>query len=149
MGVKAKIVGMLGGRSVGTNENPARLVVPALVRTETLPDVPYGPTTAVIKESDVTVNEIAGTPPKETLVAPRKPLPIMATSVPLVATVGVNDVMRSVETPPGLGRIVSLAITGFVIVRGVLNSAGLVQAFSSAMQMQKQISIDEFFIGFT
>jgi hypothetical protein len=133
---------------------PPRLVEPLVVFTETVPDVALAPTIAVIKESDTTVNDDAGIPPNDTPTVPLKPFPVITTTVPVDAAVGVNEVMRSTETPPPLGgRVVSLAI-GVVIVRGVLKSVEFVQeAIKSSVAMHsvamhRDTSLDAVFIQF-
>ena len=60
-----------------TEERP--YCVPTM--TSTAP-APCGGAVAVIEESEFTVNEVAGIPPNETLVAPVKPVPVIVTTVP-------------------------------------------------------------------
>ena len=72
--------------------NPARVAVPPGVVTPTLPDVPP-PTTAVMLVVLTTENEVAAVPPKLTIVAPVKLVPVMVTVVPVHADAGVNEVM--------------------------------------------------------
>jgi hypothetical protein len=65
VGVMKLIVGRL------VNVNPPREPVPYLVVTDTFPETD-APTSAVIVLEDMTVKELAGTPPKLTAVAPVK-----------------------------------------------------------------------------
>jgi hypothetical protein len=74
----------------GTNVKPVFVPVPPCAVTNTLPEVPEA-TTAVIVPEDITVNEVADVPPKRTIVAPVKLLPLMVTVVPAPAAVGVNE----------------------------------------------------------
>ena len=85
-GVNEVIVG------TGINVNPANDTIPPGVVTLTLPDAPV-PTTAVMLVDELTVNEIAATPPKLTAVAPIKLVPVIVTDNPATPLVGVNDVI--------------------------------------------------------
>jgi hypothetical protein len=69
---------IVGGRA---NVNPAKEAVPDGVVTLTLPDAP-APTTASMNDGVTTLKEATGTPPILTAVAPVKPEPKMAISVP-------------------------------------------------------------------
>lgn len=104
VGVKEVIVG------AGINVNPANVAVPPGVVMLTLPDAP-APIVAVILVGELTVNEVAATPPKLTAVAPVKFVPVIVTVAPLAADVGVNDVIvgaaininpAKVAVPPGV-----------------------------------------------
>jgi len=53
-------------------------------------------TSAVTCLSESTLNVVAGTPPKVTLVVPMKVVPIMTTGVPTLPLVGLNDLMNGV-----------------------------------------------------
>ena len=72
--------------------NPAKDAVPPGVVTDTLPDAP-APTTAVTVFALTTVNELAAVAPKLTAVAPVKLLPLIVTVIPVLAVVGVKEVM--------------------------------------------------------
>jgi len=74
------------------NVNPAIDAAPPGVVTLTLPDAP-APTTAVILVAELTVNEVAGTPPKLTAVTPVKFVPVITIDVPALPLVGVNEVI--------------------------------------------------------
>lgn len=89
---------------------PASDAVPPGVLTLTLREAP-GPTIAAIDVDEITVNDVAGMPPKLTAVAPVKLVPAMATRLPFVALVGVNEVIvgagmnvkpARVPVPPGV-----------------------------------------------
>ena len=71
--------------------------MPAGVVTLTLPVVPLA-TTAVILVALTTVFDVAAVPPKLTAVAPVKLVPVMVTVVPLLADVGVKEVMVGAAT---------------------------------------------------
>ena len=92
------------------NVNPASVAVPPGAVTLTLPLVPLA-TTAVMEVALTTLNEVAAVPPKLTAVAPVKLVPVIFTVSPLVADVGVNELMtgarinvnpESVAVPPGV-----------------------------------------------
>jgi hypothetical protein len=74
------------------NVKPAIDAVPPGVVTLTLPDEPV-PTTAVILVAELTVNDVAATPPKLTAVAPVKLVPVIVIEVPVPALVGLNEVI--------------------------------------------------------
>ena len=84
-------VGFIGLQKV----YPAKLAVPFGVLTLTLPLAPL-PTIAVIEVEFTTVNEAAAVPPKLTVVAPVKLVPVIVTVVPAALVVGVNDVIVGV-----------------------------------------------------
>lgn len=91
LGVKPVMVG-------GTRKaKPVSVPVPPGVVTETIPELP-APTTASMEVGEFTVNELAVVPPKLTVVAPIKLVPVIVTVAPAAALVGLNDVM--VGTPP-------------------------------------------------
>jgi hypothetical protein len=73
------------------------VIVPPVVVTETLPDVPPA-TTAVMLVGETTIKEVAGVPPNETADAPVKLVPVIVTVVPVPALVGVNDVIVGAGT---------------------------------------------------
>jgi hypothetical protein len=85
-GVKDEIVG------AAINVNPFSDAVPADVVTATSPDEPV-PTVAVILVGLFTVKEAAAVPPKLTLNAPVKLVPVIVTIDPFAAAVGVNDLI--------------------------------------------------------
>ena len=76
----------------GKKVNPAAIPAATGVVTEISPLAPV-PTTAEILVEDLTVNEAASTPPKLTLVAPFKLVPVIVTVAPVIAESGVNEVM--------------------------------------------------------
>jgi hypothetical protein len=80
-GVKEEIIG------AGINVNPAAVAVPAGVVTLTLPELPLA-TTAVIVVALITVKEVAPRPPKLTMEAPVKLVPVIVTVVPDAAVEG-------------------------------------------------------------
>lgn len=84
VGVKDVIVG--GGIYV----KPVFEPWPVAVTTLTLPDAPL-PTVALIEVFDKTVKAVAGTPPKLTAKVPEKLSPVMLTTFPVAAAVGVNE----------------------------------------------------------
>lgn len=90
VGLKEFIVG------AGINVNPASVAVPPSVVTLTFPDAPVA-TTAVRLVGELTVNEVAGIPPKLTDVAPVKLFPVSVTVVPAPAFVGVKEVITGAE----------------------------------------------------
>ena len=63
-----------------------------MVVTDRVPELPV-PTIAEILVEDPTVKELAEVPPKLTLVAPVKFVPVMVTTVPLLPLVGVKELM--------------------------------------------------------
>ena len=69
---------------------PGSVAVPLGVVTDTSPVAP-APTTAVMEVDERTTNEVAGTPPKLTAVAPVKLAPLIVTVVPVRALVGVKE----------------------------------------------------------
>ncbi len=94
----------------GKNVNPARVPVPPRVVTLTVPDVPLA-TTAVMFVTLTTLNEVAAVPPKLTVVAPVRLVPVMVTVAPVPADAGVKEVMvgkpknanpARVAVPPGV-----------------------------------------------
>jgi len=102
---------MTGGEFV-VKINPGLLTVPFGVVTDTLPEAPL-PTTAEILVGESTEKEAALILPKLTAVAPVKLVPVMVTVAPLVADVGVKEVIvgvgdeikvnpADVATPPGV-----------------------------------------------
>ena len=72
------------------NVNPALEPWPVEVITLTLPDAPV-PTVALIDVLDNTVNAVAAIPPKLTAVVPKKLSPVMLTTFPVAAAVGVKE----------------------------------------------------------
>jgi hypothetical protein len=71
------------------------VAVPPGVITLTVPDAAV-PTTAVIVVGDTTLNEDAGTPPKLTVVVPKKLVPVMVTVAPAPVVEGVKELMVAV-----------------------------------------------------
>src|SRR5262245_39503728 len=71
------------------NVNPPLDPVPPGVVTDTEPDVPL-PTVAWMLVGEITVSEAAAVPPNVTAVAPVKFAPLMVTTVPAAAVLGVN-----------------------------------------------------------
>ena len=87
---------MVGGV---TKVNPPVLPVPFLSAVMTIfPDDPE-PTTALMVVADWSINDFAGVPPKLTAVTNEKPVPVMTTVSPVVAVVGINEVMTGVMGP--------------------------------------------------
>lgn len=80
----------------GKNVKSPSVAEPSGVVTSTTPVEP-DPTMAVMLVDDTTVKELAAIPPNVTDVAPLRFVPVIFTVVPLLALVGVNDVM---EGPP-------------------------------------------------
>ena len=78
---------MTGG---GKNVNPDLDAVPYKVVTVTSPEAP-APTMAVMVVPELTVNDVAATPPKVTDVAPVKFFPVRMTVSPSLAASGVNE----------------------------------------------------------
>lgn len=76
-----------------TNEKPDFDAIPPGVVTLTLPLLP-APTVAVIPVEEVTVNELATVPPKLTVDAFVKLLPVMVIVAPIAALVGKKEVME-------------------------------------------------------
>jgi hypothetical protein len=72
--------------------NPAREAVPPGVVTEILPLAPV-PTTAVILLGLLTLKDAAGTAPKATAVAPEKLAPFIWMVAPVVAELGVKELI--------------------------------------------------------
>ena len=70
---------------------PARLAVPPGVVTLTSPEAPL-PTFAVIVVKETTVKDEAATPPKLTVFAPSKFVPVIVTIAPEMPLVGVQEV---------------------------------------------------------
>jgi hypothetical protein len=88
-GVKEVMVGKGTVRYV----NPANVATqPPTPVTETVPLAP-APTTEEMLVAELTVNEVAGVPPKLTAVAPVKFVPVIVTVVPVEAEVGVKEAM--------------------------------------------------------
>ena len=81
----------------GTKVNPPRFAVPPAVVTLTVPFVP-APTLAIMLVAELTVNDCAAVPPKLTLVAPVKLLPVMVTWVPEPPMVGLKVVILGAAT---------------------------------------------------
>ena len=71
---------------------PLRLAVPPGVVTLTFPDAPLS-TVAVIRVGELTLKDVAATPPKLTAVAPVKLVPVMVTVASWPAEVGAKLVM--------------------------------------------------------
>lgn len=93
-----------------TKVKPASVAVPKGVVRLTVPEVPVA-TTASTEVAELTVNEVAGVPPKSTAVAPSRFVPVMVTVFPAPAEVGVSEVMVGgspkvkpaiVPVPPGV-----------------------------------------------
>lgn len=72
--------------------NPASEAEPKGVVTVTDPLLPAA-TTASMVDEEITAKDDAGVPPKSTLVAPVKLVPVMVTIAPEMAVVGVNEVI--------------------------------------------------------
>ena len=98
----------------GTNVKPVIVAVPPVVVTLILPDAPL-PTTAVILVAELTMNDEAATPPKLTMVASLKLVPVIVTDVPVPPLAGVNDVIVGAEinvkpaivaVPPGVVTLI-------------------------------------------
>ena len=68
------------------------MAVPPAVVTLTFPEAP-DPTTAVIVVADTTLKAAARVPPKLTVVAPVKLLPVIVTTESVDPVAGVNEVM--------------------------------------------------------
>ena len=90
-----------GNASAGVNDDmegggkklkPAEDAVPPGVVTERFPLAP-APTMAVMLLAELTVKELAGSPPKSTAVAPVKLLPLMVTVVPVPPVCGVKELI--------------------------------------------------------
>ena len=81
---------------------PERVPVPFSVVTEISPEAPEAAGAAVMRVAETTVNEAAGTPPKLTVLAPVKFVPLMVTTSPAPATAGLNDVIAGdgINTKP-------------------------------------------------
>lgn len=102
---------MTPGKPVGKlNVKPGKLAEPPSVVTITPPEAPF-PTTAVIVVLLTTVKEVAAIPPKLTVFAPVKFVPVIVTVVPAMALVGLNEVivgagmkvnMVEYAVPPGV-----------------------------------------------
>jgi hypothetical protein len=73
------------------NVNPASVPIPPGVVTATLPEAPI-PTVAVILVAELTVKELAATPPNVTAVAPVKLVPEIVTVPPTMADAGEKEV---------------------------------------------------------
>jgi hypothetical protein len=69
---------------------PVFVAVPSGVVTLTAPEEPEA-TTAEIEVGEITENELAGTPPKLTAVAPDKLAPVMVTVLPVEADKGLKE----------------------------------------------------------
>src|SRR5580693_3718611 len=82
-----------GGKLVKTK--PPRLAVPCGVTTTSSPLDPEAEMIAVIMESDTTVYDAAGVPPKLTAVAPDRCIPLIVTLTPELADAGVKEVMTA------------------------------------------------------
>jgi hypothetical protein len=106
VGVKLVIVG------AGINTKPELVTAPPGAVTETTPDVPPA-TTAVMLVADVTLNEVAGVPPKLTAVAPVKLVPVIVIVDPVAAVVGVKLVIvgAGIKTNPVLVTVPPGAVT--------------------------------------
>ena len=72
--------------------NPSMVAVPADVVTDIAPLAPV-PTTAVILVAESTVNDLAAVPPKRTVVAPVRLLPLIVMVVQLVPPNGEKEVI--------------------------------------------------------
>ena len=83
---------IVGANVDAVKVNPDLLMVPFAVVTFTLPVVP-DPTTATILVALTTLKELAAVPPKLTVVAPVKFVPVIVTNCPTPADVGLNDVI--------------------------------------------------------
>jgi hypothetical protein len=75
------------------------ITMPVEVVTATRPEPVPGATTAVIKESEVTLTLAAGVPPIVTAVAPVKPDPEIATVVPIPPLSGLKPVISGGGNP--------------------------------------------------
>ena len=95
VGVKEVMVG------VGININPAFVAIPPAVVTLTFPDAPV-PTVAVMPVEELTVNDVAATPPKLTAVAPVKFVPVIVIVAPVAVLVGVKEVIVGVGVGAGI-----------------------------------------------
>jgi len=85
-GSKLVIVG------ISAKVNPGNVPVPPPVVTDTLPEAPVS-TWASMRVSETIRKALALVPPKLTVVAPVKLTPLMVTMSPVVAVVGVKEVM--------------------------------------------------------
>jgi hypothetical protein len=83
---------IVGGSIVPIKVKPALVPVPFPVVTLILPVAPE-PTTAVMEVALTTVNELAATPPKLTPVAPVKFVPVKVTVCPVLADVGLKELI--------------------------------------------------------
>ena len=72
--------------------NPARFDSATLVATRTSPVEPE-PTTAVSCVEETKVNELAASPPKLTCVIPERFVPVIVITPPVVAVVGLKEVI--------------------------------------------------------
>jgi hypothetical protein len=106
VGVNEEIVGN------ETKTKPALVAVPAGVVTETFPLVP-APTNASMEVEEFIANDVAAVPPKLTVVAPVKLVPVMVTVAPLPALVGVNEeiVGAGIKTKPALVAVPPSVVT--------------------------------------
>ena len=105
------------------------LAVPPGVVTDIFPVAPF-PTTAVMLVALTTVKEVAAVPPKLTVVAPVKSVPVMVTISPVAADDGVNELivgaeikvklLEEIAVPPGvvidITPVVPLATTAVMLV---------------------------------
>ena len=89
VGVKEE---MVGAGVAATKVKPALVPVPFPVVTLTLPVAPV-PKTAVMEVALFTVNELAATPPKLTDVTPVKFVPVSVTVCPVLADVGLKELI--------------------------------------------------------
>src|SRR4051812_5677080 len=76
---------------------PSCTAVPDVLVTRTCPLDPL-PTTAVMLVGELTVNELAGTPPKLTSLTPEKLFPVIVIIVPGSAMVGANEMINGSGT---------------------------------------------------
>jgi hypothetical protein len=83
-------------KGAGMKLNPLLVVVPKGVVTAIAPDAPPS-TTALIRLEETTVNDLAGTPPKLTAVAPERFVPLIAMVLPTPPLFGLNEMI------PGMG----------------------------------------------
>lgn len=78
---------------VGTKLKPLSVAVPPGVVTATVPEAAAFATTAVIVVEEMTVKELAATPPIFTSVAPERLVPLIVIVSPAPALVGVKELI--------------------------------------------------------